>query len=357
MTLYVGYPNLPNPDTFYSKVDEVLTTRRLTNNGPYVKEFEKRCAEFLEVDHAIAVCNATIGLQIVAKALDLQGSVIVPSWTFVATASAMEWIGLRPVFCDVYPSHLIDASEASRLISDDTAAIIGVHTWGRPCDCTFLEVAGRVKGVPVFYDAAHAFGCTKGGKKIGNFGVAEVFSFHATKCVHSFEGGLITTNDGDLAERCRRMRNFGFVNYDDVQDFGINGKMSEIHAAMGLSMLDRYEKIVAVNKRNFDLYQELLPEHTRLVTPFVTDTSNYHYVVVDFQRLRNAVMEHLHDHDIMARRYFYPGIHRMPPYAGGRPLSVTESLSRRTLVLPNGTGVTEADVERICSLIKEALCQ
>lgn len=364
MKLHVGLPNLPNNDVLYRALDDILASHRLTNNGPYVRKLEAAITETLGVKHAVAVCNATIGLQIVAKALGLTGEVIMPAWTFVATAHAMEWIGLKPIFCDVSASHSIMPSRIERLVNDNTSAILGVHLWGNPCLCRTLEFIARLHEVKLFFDAAHAFGCSYTGRRVGNFGDAEVFSLHATKCINSFEGGIITTNDDELADACRRMRNFGFVNFDDVQSFGTNGKMSEIHAAMGLAMLDQFSQVVDANKANFVLYVEYLESlpGIYILKPNAHEDHNYQYVVVEVDQAaagvsRDAILAYLHENNVIARRYFYPGIHRLPMYVPSRALPMTERLAERVLVLPTGPSVSGNDIERVCSLIKEALCK
>lgn len=363
--LYVGYPNLPNNDALYMALDSIMASHRLTNNGPYVRELEERMAEFLDVEYAIAVCNATIGLQVVARALELEGKVLMPAWTFVATAHAMEWIGLQPTFCDVKLSHEIDPHQVEMLVGNDTAAILGVHLWGNACLCEALDVHARMNDIALFYDAAHAFGCTYKDVGIGNYGDAAVFSLHATKCINAFEGGLIMTNDEALANACRQMRNFGFVGYDDVRSTGTNGKMSEIHAAQGLAMLDCYDSVVKANERNFDLYYDTLSPlpGVFVLCPDRNQDHNYHYVVIEIDEAatgihRDTVLAHLHEHSVWARRYFYPGVHQMTPYnAASRPLPITEKLAERTLVLPTGPSITPEDVEHVCKLVKEAVCK
>ena len=343
MRLVVGRPNIPDEFRILYHLTEILKTRRLTNNGPLVRELERRIQEALGVKHCIAVANGTLGLQIAAKALDLTGEVIMPSWTFVATAHAMKWIGLEPVFVDV-AGHHIDPVLVSRAVTDRTSAILGVHTWGQPCN-TMLQFLADGYDIALIYDAAHAFGCSCGNQMIGNFGDCEVFSFHATKFFNTFEGGAITTNNDDLAERCRRLRNFGFVDYDTVMDIGINAKMSEIHAAMGLCLLE-YPLIIP-NKRNYLLYKERLGD--AVLTH--NDKSNYWYIVVESDN-RDRIVEELAKKDIQARKYFYPGVHQMPPYnQRDWDLPNTERLAERTLCLPNGPTVTEDDINEICEVV------
>ena len=185
--LHVGRPNVGNRERLIERINNILDRRWLTNNGPYVQEFEQRVAELLGVNHCIAMCNGTIALEIAIRAMDLSGEVIMPSYTFIATAHALQWQQITPVFCDIreYP-HNIDPNRIEGLITPKTSAIIGVHAWGIPCDVEAIQDIALRHDLKVMYDAAHAFGCSHGGRMIGSFGEAEVFSFHATKFVNTF---------------------------------------------------------------------------------------------------------------------------------------------------------------------------
>ena len=237
--LHVGRPNIGDRAKLLERVNNILDNRWLTNNGPYVQEFEQRIADMIGVRHCVAMCNATVALEITIRALELSGEVIVPSFTFVATAHALQWQEMTPVFSDIDPkSHNLDPARVEQMITPRTSAIIGVHLWGRPCNVEALaEIAAR-RGLKLLFDAAHAFGCSYKGRMIGGFGDAEVFSFHATKIINSFEGGAVVTNNDVLANKIRLMRNFGFAGYDNVTRLGLNGKMTEVCAAMGLTSLE-----------------------------------------------------------------------------------------------------------------------
>ena len=204
-----------------------------------VREFERHICRVTEAKHAIAVTNATVGLQLVIRALGMKGSVIVPSFTFVATVHALHWQGITPVFCEVDPrTHCIDIHDVERKISGEISGnisgIIGVHMWGSSCDVDGLSDIASQYDVPLLLDAAHAFGSKRKGVPVGGAGAAGgSFSFHATKFVNAFEGGAITTNDDELADRLRLMRNYGFEDYDKVVQSGTNAKMCEPSAAMG----------------------------------------------------------------------------------------------------------------------------
>jgi dTDP-4-amino-4,6-dideoxygalactose transaminase len=368
--LHVGLPNIPNEQSFLQKVEDLVAGRRLTNNGPNVRRFEKRVCEILGVANAVAVCNGTLGLQLAAKALGLSGEVVMPSFTFVATAHALEWIGLKPVFADIDPAtHSIDPRRIAEAITDHTSAIVGVHLWGTPCDVIGIEAVAKDRGLPVMYDASHAFASSFGGRKLGGFGSCEVFSLHATKFVHTFEGGVITTNDDALAEKMRLMRNFGFQDYDKVVSAGINAKMTEIAAAMGLCCLDQMDIFKTVNRRNYLFYAECLNGiHGITVLSYrEPDQGNYQYVVIEVDedvcsRSRDEIVDALHAENVIARRYFWPGCHHMEPYRTLHPdawtrLPETERIASRVIVLPTGQAVDEEAIRRVCGIIREAARQ
>lgn len=362
---HVGRPNIGDRQRLQARIDEILDRRWLTNNGPCVQEFERRIADFIGVKHCIVTNNATTGLEIAARALGMGGEVIVPSMTFVATAHALQWQGIKPVFCDVDPeTHNIDPRPLEKLITTRTTGIIGVHLWGRPCDIEALEEIARRRNLKLLFDAAHAFGCAYKGKMIGNYGYAEVFSFHATKFLNSLEGGAIVTNDPDLACKVRAMKDFGYDKTDKVGNIGINGKMNEISAAMGLTSLESLDRFVTANYRNYKRYQRELTGIPG-VTLFNYDESeacNYQYIVLEFEEAETAISRDqmvaiLTAENVLARRYFYPGCHRMEPYYSQDPhvgltLPETETLTRRVIALPTGTAIGRAEIDKICQIIR-----
>lgn len=359
--LYVGRPNIGDRELLFKLLGEALDRRWLTNGGPIVQEFERRLADFLGVKHCIAICNATIALEIAIRAAGLTGEVIVPSFTFVATAHCLQWLGLKPVFCDVDPeTHNLDAEQIEKLITPQTSGILPVHLWGRPCSTERLAEIARRHKLALIFDAAHAFACSHKGRMIGSFGDVEVFSFHATKFFNSFEGGAATTDDDDLAEKMRLMRNFGFAGYDEVNSVGTNGKMAEVSAAMGLSSLARLEEFVATNKLNYESYRSSLAgvPAVQVIDYNEAERNNFQYIVLQIAAdhdglTRDELLAALWAENVIARRYFYPGCHRMEPYRSERTydLPVTEALAQQLLLLPNGTAVTESDIRKICQII------
>lgn len=367
--VHVGRPNVGHRGRFLARLNDILDRRWFTNRGDYVIELERRIARLTGVRNCVLVTNGTIGLELLIRALDLRGEVIVPAFTFVATAHALQWQEITPVFADIdAKTHCLDPRSVEAAITPRTTGIIGVHLWGRPCAIDELTALAARHKLKLMFDAAHAFGCASGGRMIGSFGEAEVFSFHATKIMHTFEGGAIVTNNDELAEKLRLMQNFGFRGYDNVVYLGINGKMSEVSAAMGLTSLESLEKIIARNRANYRDYAKHLAglPGVRLFPYDGRNRSNYQYVVALVDRsaplTRDELVTVLHAENIMARRYFYPGVHRMAPYCSVAPdayrlLPHTEAVCREVLVLPTGPSVTGKQVARICAVIRSALAQ
>jgi dTDP-4-amino-4,6-dideoxygalactose transaminase len=308
--------------------------------------------------------NGTIAQEIAVRAAGIGGEVIIPSFTFVATAHALQWQEITPVFADVGPdSHHIDPAAVEARITPRTTAILPVHVWGMPAPVAALsEIAAR-HGLHLMFDAAHALGSSHGGRMIGGFGEAEILSFHATKFLNSFEGGAVLTNDDALAERVRSMRNFGFAGYDTVETLGTNGKMTEVAAAMGLTSLESIDTIIAANRRNYAVYREALADipGVRLRRYDEAERNSYHYVILEVDAgqtgiSRDTLVALLRAENVLARRYFYPGVHQMEPYRSacpdaGQHLPRTEALVTRVMSLPTGTAVTTEQAAAVAELI------
>lgn len=365
--LHVGRPNVGDRETFHQYVDGIFDRQWLTNDGPLVQQFEHRIADYVGVKHCVAMNNGTIALEIAIRALGLNGEVIVPSYTFVATAHALQWQGITPVFADVDPkTHNLDPSAVRRMITPRTTGIIGVHLWGRGAAVNELQAIANEHGLQLMFDAAHAFGSSLYGKMIGGFGRAEVFSFHATKFFNTFEGGAVLTNDSDLAVKIRLMRNFGFAGPDNVIHPGTNGKMIEVCAAMGLTNLDRIDTLVEVNRRNYHAYVEALSSlpGISLIEYNEAERNNFQYIVVDVGNecpvSRDMIVAGLQVENILARRYFWPGCHRMQPYRdlfphAGLMLSETERIADQVLVLPTGTSVSVDSIGVVADVMRRII--
>lgn len=362
--LHVGRPNIGNHDRFLERAAAILDSGWLSNNGPMAQELEARIAGFLGVRHCVAMCNGTIALEIATRALNLTGEVIVPSYTFVATAHALQWQEITPIFADIDPAtHTLDPDSVRRMITPRTSGIVGVHLWGRAAPTAELAAIAEEHGLRLMYDASHGFGCSSGGTLLGNFGECEVFSFHATKFFNTFEGGAVVTNDDELAEKMRLMRNFGFVDYDKVIYPGTNGKMTEIAAAMGLTNLEQFDAFVDTNRRNYECYRAEIASIPGLsvLTYDGKERNNYQYIVLEvapeYGVSRDRVVQALHAENVLARKYFWPGCHNMQPYRSYYPnaglvLPRTMEVAERVVVLPTGTSIGREVILGITSILR-----
>ncbi len=367
--LHVGRPNIGDRTRLMERIEGVLDRRWLTNDGPMVRELERALAEMAGVRHCVAMCNGTVALEIAIRAAGLKGEVIVSPFTFVATAHALQWQEITPVFCDVdATTHNLDPGLVESMITPNTTGILAVHLWGRPCAVDELTEIAERRGLTLIFDAAHALGCSHRGRMIGSFGTAEVYSFHATKVVNAFEGGAILTADDDFAETARLMRNHGFADYDQVSYVGTNGKMSEVSAAMGLTSLESREDFFEVNRRNYDAYRVGLEGLTgvRLLDYDEAERCNRQYVVLEINDSaslsRDDLQRVLWAENVLARRYFYPGCHRMEPYRSFFPnagvmLPEAERLALRVLTLPTGTSVDVEAISIVTGIIRRALAE
>lgn len=356
---HVAQVNLPEWDRVESSMRGIFERSYFSNHGPLVKELDEKFAELQGVENAICVVNGTIALMLLAKAIEKTGDVIVPSFTFPATVQSLIWAGLRPVFCDVDPgTHKITAEIVEPLINKDTVAVLGVSLWGEGCDSENLEELCELHKVSLIFDSCHSVGCSYNNRNIGNFGAGEAFSFHATKVLNAGEGGCITTNDPILAKRIKTMRSFhAQETYFDVP-LRFNAKMSEAQAAFGLLSIEDLEKNIAANKTRYEAYLELLKYIPGINLHKYKNSNNYQYIVITveentFGMSRDKLMQHLKDENIICRRHFYPGVHRMAPFLNSSySLPVTDDLCFKIMQLPNGQNMDINDVGKICRAIE-----
>jgi dTDP-4-amino-4,6-dideoxygalactose transaminase len=364
---HVGRPNLGERSRLMSRLNDILDRRWLSNFGHYVQEFEKKIAQVAGTKHAIACSNGTVALEIASRALELEGEVIVPAFTFIATAHALQWQEIKPVFADVRAfDHNLDPDQIERHITPKTTGILGVHLWGQACDTEAIEAIARKRNLQVMYDGSHAFGCDAAKGPIGGQGRATVFSFHATKFINAGEGGAVVTNDDELAAKMRLMKNFGFRTYDEVIHVGTNGKMDEFSAALGLTNLEAMEEIVAINRRNYESYRKELAgiPGIRLMEYRPKGGFNYQYVIAEVDKScaisRDSLIKVLWAENFLVRKYFWPGCHRMEPYKSLFPnayltLPVTEEVGAKILVLPTGQTVDGEVTRKAADIIRTAV--
>lgn len=365
--LPIGQLYFPSWERYEAAFRGVFERQYYTNQGPLTQQLEEKLQQFLGVKHAICVSNATIGLMMLPDAMGLSGKVILPSFTFAASAQSISWAGLEPVFCDIdLDTHQIDIDRIDALIDKDVSAIMGVNLWGGSCNPKALSEFAASNGVQLYFDSAHAFGCTVDGVPIGNFGRAEVFSFHATKILSATEGGCICTNDDDLAARLRNIRSsYGAGRPVNVVKTA-NGRMSEAQAAIALMSLEDFPANQKNNEALYRLYETQLKviPGLHLLKPTGVSFSNYQYLVCrmderEFGLSRDFLIDILKAENVAARRYFYPGIHRSIPYSQKlsqylNRLPNTDSLCATCIQFPLGALVSAQCVERICDILMRA---
>ena len=351
-------------DEFLQDVGDILKSKRLTNAGR-VRELEEVASRYVGVPFCVAVSSCTAGLLLTLRVLQLHGEVILPSFTFHATAHSALWNGLKPVFADCdEQTFCIDPNAVREKLSSATAAIVAVHLFGCPAPVSELEEVSANSRIPLVYDAAHAFGSKVGDRHVGTFGVAEVFSFSPTKLVVAGEGGLIATRDRMLAEHLRAARNYGDAGSGDPQMLGLNARMSEFHAALALSGFSSLE--ARIRRRNQirlhylrrlegvpGLSFQRIPEGHRSTCKDVSVLVDGDTFGASRDRLRNL----LYEQNIETRRYFWPPVHRQKLYRriwDGSPLPVTDRVAERVLNLPIYSALTDQDVDRVCDAILRA---
>jgi len=348
---------LPPLQEFWQYIEGIWERNQLTNNGPLVQLLEQRLKDYLGVNHLYFIANGTLALQIAIKALDLHREIITTPFSYVATTSSIIWEGCRPVFVDIDPVTMcINPDLIEDAITSRTTAIMPTHVYGIPCDVKKIESIAQKHGLKVIYDAAHAFGVKHKGKALAAFGDISILSFHATKVFHTVEGGAIITDNYELAKKIKYMRNFGHKGQEDFWGIGINGKNSEFHAAMGLSVFPYIDEIIKARKHVYIMYEKYLDKNliSRPTLPDQTDY-NFAYYPILFKsenQLTEALIS-LRRHNIYPRRYFYPSLDTLP-YISFHSTPISQRISKRVLCLPNYHDLTLEDIEKISSLINNS---
>jgi dTDP-4-amino-4,6-dideoxygalactose transaminase len=353
MSINVTKTYLPPLEDYVKYLEKIWASGWVTNNGALVQDLEKKLAEYLGVPHVQYVSNGTVALQLALKALEVEGEVITTPFSYVATVNSILWEHCTPVFVDIEDRTFnMDSANIEAAISQRTSAILPVHVYGYPCDVHRIQELAQKYNLKVIYDGAHAFGCELNGISLLNYGDLSTLSFHATKLFHTVEGGAIIAHTPAMADRLWKLKSFGHRN-DDYFFTGINGKNSELHAAMGLCILPKVNELIEKRQRVFKWYRQLL-EGLDLVFPRLVDGLKYNYsyfpVLFESEGQLLRVVAGLKQNDIIPRRYFYPALNTLP-FVRGQDCPVAEDISRRVLCLPLYVGLEESQVEIICKTI------
>ena len=359
--LTVTRPSLPPFEEYEALLRGVWQRNYLTNAGPLVVELERQLAAYLGVRHCLFVTNGTIALQLAYRALTLRGEVVTTPFSYVATTSSLAWEGCEPVFADIEPDTLtLSPERAEAAITPRTSAIVATHVYGNACDIEALGDIGRRRGIPIVYDAAHAFGASFHGRALAAWGDVATLSFHATKLFHTVEGGAVVTNDDTVARNVAALRNFGHEGYEAFGGIGTNGKNSEVHAAMGLCLLPRVPGFVAeraaITWRYDAAFASIGAAVSRPALRAGLDYNfAYHPVLLESEAAVRAVQQACEARRIRTRRYFYPLLNGALSYVPTTHTPVAHDVARRVLCLPLFTGMTNEQVDRVASAVLDGL--
>jgi dTDP-4-amino-4,6-dideoxygalactose transaminase len=347
---------LPPLEEYVELIKGVWERNHITNHGPLVTALEEQLKQYLGVKHLFFVSNCTVAIQIAIKALALKNQIITTPFSYVATTSAAVWEGLEPVFADIDEETLcIDTASIIAKITPQTEAILATHVYGNSCQVKEIEAIAKQYNLKVIYDGAHAFNTKLNGNSILNYGDISTLSFHATKLFHSCEGGAIITNDDALAHKISYLRNFGHNGAEKFHGIGINGKNSELHAAMGLSLFPYIDKIIASRKSISLTYSEYI-NFDKVKKPILHPAIDYNFayypIIFQSEEILLRVIDALNQYDIFPRRYFYPSLNTLH-YVKPQTCVVSENIACRILCLPLYYGLEESNIQQIASIINQ----
>jgi dTDP-4-amino-4,6-dideoxygalactose transaminase len=362
--IYVTQPSLPSLDEFIPYLKEIWESKILTNNGNFHKELEKALCEYLGVKYISLFCNGTIALITALQALKITGEVITTPYSFVASTHALWWNNIKPVFVDIEPEYYtLDTAKIEAAINPNTTAILPVHVYGNPCKVEQIKKIADSYALKVIYDACHTFGVKKNDIPILNFGDLSVMSFHATKVFTTFEGGAIICHDEIMKKRIDNLKNFGFAGETTVVAPGINAKMNELQAAMGLLQLKTIDIVIEKRKKIAELYSNELKDIIGITfldeIPNVKHCYSYFPVFINHEKYgksRDEVYELLKQQNIYGRRYFYPLISQFPTYRGlesAKPenLPIAERITKEVICLPIYPDLDKDTIMNICKIL------
>lgn len=349
---------LPPLAEYITHLEGIWKSGLLTNRGQLILELESKLKKYLGIDDLLLTTNGTLPMQIALKILGSGSEVITTPFSYVATTSSIVWEGLMPVFVDIEKDYLtIDAGLVEEAITDNTRAILATHVFGNPCDVEALEEIGRKHNIPVIYDGAHAFGVNYKGKSIFNYGDVSTCSFHATKLFHTAEGGALITKDTSIAQKVFYSHNFGHNGPLAFHGVGINAKMSELQAALGLALLPYIDNVISSRKQIVDYYNQKL-DFDKIRRPEIRPDTNWNYsyypVIFNSEAELLKVTEALNQENIIPRRYFYPSLNTLP-YVAGCSMPISESTASRVLCLPLYVGLENQDLDKICEIVNNSV--
>ena len=355
--IYVTQPSLAPLEEYIPYLETIWRTGVMTHNGPMVQQLEEELCRYLKLRNTVCLANGTSAIQLALHALEITGEVITTPFTFIATGNIIAWERCRPVFVDIDPETWnLDPGQIEASITAKTSAILPVHVFSAPCDVAAIQAIADKHGLKVIYDAAHAMAVDVGGKSLLQYGDISCVSFHATKLFNTAEGGACVTDDDDLAARIRRLRFFGFDETKDISDGGMNAKMTEVHAGLGLANLKWLDRVRRNRREKTALYQELLGQHAFVsFQKHNADEYNYSYmpVVFDSEERVLRVLEGLAQEKIYPRRYFYPSLHTLGVFEPQAQLPVAERIARTIVCMPLYDSLSTGDIQRICRLAGE----
>lgn len=366
MPIYVTQPHLPPLEEFIPYLEQIWDSKILTNGGPFHKQLEAELCQHLGVQHISLFTNGTLALVTALQALGIEGEVITTPYSFVATSHSLLWNGIKPVFADIDPDSLnLDPAKIEAAITPDTRAILPVHCYGRPCDTTAIQTIAEKHGLRVIYDAAHAFGVNDAGGSILRHGDLSILSFHATKVFNTFEGGAIVSPNAEMKRHIDNLKNFGFMGETSVVEAGINGKMNEMQAAIGLLQLKHIDQALAKRKQLDAIYREALANIPGIqpISPSTAVQHNYSYFPImvsdSYPLSRDDLYAKLRQNGIFTRRYFYPlisdfAMYRAIPSAASEMLPVAHATATKILCLPLYPNLQPESALAICEHISNA---
>ena len=349
----------PPLEAYQEQLQRIWNNQWLTNRGELVLDLEEKLRSYLEVNHILVTNNGTVPIQIALKLLGNRGEIITTPFSYVATSAAIVWEHCTPVFVDIHAEYLtIDETKIEAAITNKTTAILATHVFGNPCHVEAIEVIAKKHNLKVIYDAAHCFGVSYKGKSIFEYGDVSTCSFHATKVFHTGEGGAVFTNDKELQHKIFYSHNFGHNGPLDFHGLGINAKISELQAAMGLAVLPFMKEILKGREKTVDFYNLNL-NHDKIQTLKLREGTiwnfSYYPIVLESENVLLEVMNQLKDKAIFPRRYFYPSLNRIN-YIAGQKMPISESIASRILCLPLSAEYNQEDLNIITNIINKVVC-